>query len=382
MKIPYSHQTIDKDDIDAVVKVLRSKWLTQGPMVARFEHAFAKHCGAKYAVVFSSGTAALHAAYFAAGLQKGDTFITTPLTFCATSNAGLWQGAQPVFADVEWETGNIDPKEAEKKIIDMSASRRKKLKAIVAVDYGGIPARLDELKKIAHRHKVIFLEDAAHALGALYKGKEIGSIADMTMFSFHPVKSITTGEGGAIVTNNKAWYEKMIMFRSHGITKNPKLLKKKNEGKWYYEMQELGLNYRMTDMQAALGLSQLKNLPQFIAARRKIAERYVRAFRDNKNIILPKETPGSQSAWHLFPLRLANQRKRAFLFKKLQEAGIGVQAHYIPVHTLPYYKKLGYKKGICPNAENFYASEISIPIYPSLTTKEQNYIISQVKKFL
>lgn len=373
--IPYSHQTIGKDDIDAVIKVLKSDWLTQGPAIEQFERALAKYCETRYAVVFSHGTAALHAAFFAAGLQKGDEFITTPLTFSATSNAGVWQGAKPVFADIERETGNIDPKEVEKKIT-------RRTKAIVSVDYAGNPVDFHLLKKIARKHKLLFIDDAAHALGATYKGRKVGSIADMTMFSFHPVKSITTGEGGAIVTNNKEWYEKMVMFRSHGITKNPTLLKKKNEGKWYYEMQELGLNYRLTDIQAALGLSQLKKLPKFIAVRKKIAKRYFQAFRNEKNIILPRELPYGRSAWHLFPIRLVNPRKRAFVFKKLQDAGIGVQVHYIPVHTLSYYKKLGYKKGLCPNAERFYASEISIPIFPLLTIKEQKYIISHIKKFL
>ncbi|MDP2676850.1 MAG: UDP-4-amino-4,6-dideoxy-N-acetyl-beta-L-altrosamine transaminase [bacterium] len=378
--IPYSHQVIGEDDLRAVAKALRSDWLTQGPEVLRFEKALAKYSGARYAVAFSHGTAALHAAFFAAGLKRGDEFITTPLTFAATANAGVWQGAKPIFADVEWDTGNINPHEVEKKISNLPRSRRGKLKAIVAVDYSGVPVRLDEFKKMAHKHNLIFIEDAAHALGATYKGKKIGALADMTMFSFHPVKSITTGEGGAILTNNKEWYEKMLLFRNHGITKNPKLLKKKNQGKWYYEMQALGLNYRMTDMQASLGFSQLKKLTKFISARRVVAKRYMQAFRNEKNIILPYEASYGRSAWHLFPIRLVNPKKRPFVFKKLQEAGIGAQVHYIPVYLHPYYKKLGYKKGLCPNAERFYASEISIPIFPSLSIKEQNYIIKKIKE--
>lgn len=373
--IPYSHQTIRQDDIDAVVKVLKSDWLTQGSAIGQFEKALAKYSGARYAVAFSHGTAALHAAFFAAGLKKSDEFVTTPLTFAATANAGMWQGARPVFADIEWETGNIDPKGVEKQIT-------KRTKAIVAVDYAGFPARLGELKKLARKHKLIFIEDAAHALGSTYKGKKVGAIADMTMFSFHPVKSITTGEGGAILTNNKAWYEKMILFRNHGITKNPKLLKKKNQGKWYYEMQALGLNYRLTDIQAALGFSQLKKLSKFITARQKIAKRYFDSFKNVKEIILPKELSYGRSAWHLYPIRLVNLKKRAFVFKKLQEAGIGVQAHYIPVYLHPYYKKLGYKKGLCQNAERFYASGISIPIFPSLTLKDQKFIIQKILELI
>ncbi|MDP2669395.1 MAG: UDP-4-amino-4,6-dideoxy-N-acetyl-beta-L-altrosamine transaminase [bacterium] len=367
--IPYSHQSIDEDDIKAVVDVLKSDWLTQGPKVQEFENALAKKVGAKYAVVFSNGTAALEAAYFAADLKQGDEIITSPLTFAATANAALWQGAKVVFADIEADSGNIDPKKVEKKITS-------KTKAIVPVDYSGLPVRLDELKALAEKHKLLLIEDAAHALGAEYlstgsrQAKKVGSISDMTMLSFHPVKSITTGEGGAITTNRQDFYDKLLLYRGHGFKNG--------------EMQELAHNYRMTDIQAALGISQLKKLDKFIQARKKIAARYGEAFAGNKNLILPKEYEGASSSWHLYPLRLAGSPpaggagKRAEIFKKLRDAGIGVQVHYIPVYLHPYYQKLGYKAGLCPKAEAFYEAEISIPVFPDLTEKDQEFVIEKI----
>lgn len=371
--IPYSRQYITKDDLKAVERVLKSDWLTQGPVVEKFEKAIARYAGARFAVVFSSGTAALHAAYFAIGLKKGDEIITSSLTFAATANAALWQGARVVFVDIDAKTGNLDPKEVEKKIT-------LRTKAIVPVDYAGLPVELDEFKKIAKQHKLFLIEDAAHALGATYGGKKIGSISDMTMFSFHPVKSITTGEGGAIVTNHKDFYEKMLLFRSHGITKGSKKFLNKKRGDWYYEMQELGLNYRMTEMQAALGISQLKKLPAFLKSRKIIAARYQKEFEQRDKFIIPRENKNMQSAWHLYPLRLSAPyvKKRDEIFSKLRSAGIGVQVHYIPVYWHPYYRKLGYKKGLCPKAEEFFRSEISIPIFPTLSLKNQTYIINNI----
>ena len=367
--IPYSCQSIDEKDVKAIVEVLRSGWLTQGPKINEFERALAKYVGSRYAVSFSSGTAALQAAYFAAGIKKGDEVITSPLTFVATANAVLWQGARVVFADIDSKTGNIDPREVERKI-------SKKTKAIVPVDYAGLPAKLGELKKVARRHKLLLIEDAAHALGATYKGRKIGSIADMTIFSFHPVKSITTGEGGAITTNRKDLYERLLVFRNHGITKDKNKFKRKNPGDWYYEMHELGLNYRLTDIQAALGLSQLKKLPRFLWARRLIAKRYQRKLARIHGLILPKEPKSFRSSWHLYPIRLKTGRSvnRAEVFKKLHKVGIGVQVHYIPVYWHPYYKKLGYKKGLCPKAEEFYKTELSLPLFPALSKNQQDYV--------
>lgn len=373
--IPYSHQSIGKDDVDAVVKVLQSDYLTQGPAVSAFEKALAKKTGAAFAVAFSSGTAALEAAYAAAGIKKGDEVITSPLTFAATANAALWAGAKVVFADVEDDSGNIDPEEVEKKIT-------KKTKAIVPVDYGGLPARLDELKRIAAARRIALIEDAAHALGARYRGQRIGSLADMTMFSFHPVKSITTGEGGAIATNSRTFYEKMRAFREHGIVKDRSKFLRRDAGGWYSEMQTLGHNYRLTDIQSALGLSQLKKLDAFVSRRRALANRYETAFAENKHLIFPSEQNGVQSSWHLYPLRLrgALAERRAEIFKKLRERGIGVQVHYIPAYLHPYYQEAGYKKGLCPKAEAFYKAELSIPLFPDLSKKDQDFVIKTINK--
>lgn len=375
--IPYGHQSIDDSDIKAVVETLKSDWLTQGPKIQEFENALASYCGAKYAAVFSSGTAALHAAYFAAGLKKGDEFITTPLTFAATANAGLYLGAKPVFADIN-QDGNVSPREAEKKIT-------KKTKLISVVDYAGNPADLDAFKKIAKKNNLVLVEDACHALGATYKGKKIGSISDLTIFSFHPVKSITTGEGGAVLTNNRNYFEKLKLFRTHGITKDPKFLRETLEGDWHYEMQELGFNYRLTDIQAALGISQLKKLDRFMGARKEVVSRYQKAFSRYADVLeLPKEIKDGSSAWHLYPVRLkgALSGKRAEIFKKLRDAGVGVQVHYIPVHYHPYYKKFGSQQGNYPNAERFFQSAISLPIFPDLKLKDQKFVIQTVASFL
>lgn len=376
--IPYSTQSINEADIKAVVGVLRSGWLTQGPAVERFEKAVAKKVGAKFGVAFNSGTAALHAAYFAAGVRKGSEVIVPAVTFAATANAALYLGAKPIFVDSNLETGNMDGKKAAIKIT-------KKTKAIVPVDYGGRPADLKEFHTLAKKHKLIFIEDAAQALGAKYRSKPVGTQADMTMFSFHPVKSITTGEGGVIVTNNPVFNTKLKLFRSHGISKDAKTFVKRFHGAWYQEMQALGFNYRMPEMSAALGESQLKRLDSFIAKRRAAAKRYDTLFRDVPNLILPPaEHTYEKSAWHLYPIRLAPAiaHKRDAVFAKLREAGVGVQVHHFPVHLHVYYQKLGYKKGLCPHAEAFVASEISIPLFPGITHKQQLYVVSSLKKAL
>lgn len=375
--IPYSRQSIDKRDIAAIHKVLNSDWLTQGPKVREFEEALAKEIGAKFVVTFSSGTAALEAAYFSAGVKKGDEIITSPLTFAATANAALWTGAKVVFADVEKDTGNLDPKDVLKKVTART-------KAIVPVDYAGLPAKLNALRKIAKDCSAILIEDAAHSLGARYYGKNIGGIADMTMLSFHPVKSITTGEGGAVSTQNRMLYERLKLFREHGITKDPKKFLLKNQGGWYYEMQELGHNYRLTDIQATLGISQLGKLHSFITRRRSLAKRYHKAFSVHKDLIVPVESGNLQSSWHLYPLRLAGSavRRRAEIFKKLRESGIGVQVHYIPVYLHPFYRKLGYKRKSCPEAEAFYEAEISLPLFPELRSSDQKKVIKMVRKYV
>jgi perosamine synthetase len=374
--IPYSTQDVNDSDRKAVDKVLRSRFLTQGPAIDNFENSVAKSSNAKYAVAFTSGTAALHAAYFAAGIGKGDEVIIPALTFAATANAALYLEARPVFADIDLTTGLVNPKDVEKKIT-------KKTKAIVAVDYSGRPAPYKALRTLAKKHNLVLIDDGAHSLGATYEKKPIGTQADMTMFSFHPVKSITTGEGGVIVTNNEKYAKSMRQFRSHGITRDKADLVRVDEGPWYQEMQSLGYNYRMTDMQAALGVNQLKRLGSFVKKRQALARRYEKILAKVPGLIVPPaERANETSAWHLYPVRIADVINRRAIFESLRELGIGVQVHYLPVYRHPYYESLGYKKGLCPNAELFYAGEISIPLFPGLSKSDQDFVVTSLKKSL
>ena len=369
MYIPYGRQTVDEDDIKAVVEVLKSDFLTTGPAIAEFEKRVADYVGAKYAVAIANGTAALHAACFAAGIGEGDEVITTPITFAASSNCVLYCGGTPVFADIRPDTYNIDPDDIERKITDRT-------KAIIAVHFTGQPCEMEQIHEIARKHNLVVIEDGAHALGAEYKGKKVGSLSDMTTFSFHPVKHITTGEGGMIVTDNVKLYERLKLFRTHGITREEHLLKK-NDGPWYYEQLDLGYNYRITDFQCALGSSQLKKLPEFLKRRKEIAKKYDEAFAECEMIQIPYQKEGCQNAWHLYIIRVKNG-KRKEVFEKLREAGIGVNVHYIPVYQHPYYRKHGYAEVCCPNAEAYYNECISIPMYPALTEEEQNYVIQKI----
>lgn len=372
--IPYSKQSITDADVRAVVRTLRSAHLTQGPAIERFEKALAKHGGAKYAVAVSSGTAALHMAYHALGIGVGDEVIVPALTFAATANAALYCGATPVFADIDPDYGTMDARDVETKITART-------KAIVAVDYAGRPADLDELKALARKYNILFIEDGAQSLGASYRGKPVGAHA-VTMVSFHPVKSITTGEGGAILTNDVRLYKKMRTFRTHGITKDPAELTKKAPAAWYQEMQMLGFNYRITDIQAALGESQLKRLKRNVALRRRLAKKYDALLKNIPGLILPLvERQHEQSAWHLYPVRV-DPKKRDAIFTALRKKGIGVQVHYIPVYFHPYYEKLGYKKGICPRAERYSSSVISIPLFPTLTGAEQKRVVQALRQVL
>ena len=375
--IPYGKQFIDGEDISAVVEVLKSDFLTQGPKIEEFEKKLAEYCGAKYAVVFNSGTSALHGAYFALGLSKDDEFITTPITFVATSNAGLYLGAKPIFVDVEPNTGNIDVNKIKGKITN-------KTKLVSVVHYAGHPVDMEKVKRIADKYGLKIVEDACHALGAEYKGEKIGSCkySEATIFSFHPVKHITTGEGGAVLTNDKEIYEKLLMFRNHGITKNEGNFINSPDGNWYYEMQFIGYNYRMTDIQAALGISQLKKLDKFIEKRRKIAKIYNKAFKNNPYFDIPVEKDYVFHSYHLYTIRLKDKlvEKKKKIFEALRKEGVGVQVHYIPIYFHPYYKELGYKKGICKNAENFYKKEISLPIYPAMSKEDINFVIEKVWK--
>lgn len=376
-KLSYSHQCIEQDDVNSVVEVLKSDFLTQGPKVKEFEESLAAYCGAKFAVAFSSGTAALHAAYFAGGLSDNDQIITSPMTFLATSNAALFLGATPVFVDIEADTGNIEPALIEKTISD-------KTKAIVPIHFAGHPAELEKIAQIADKHRLLLIEDACHALGGRYKDTTIGDCrySDMAVFSFHPVKCITTGEGGAVVTNNEEFHKRLIMFRHHGVTKDYKNFKNssENRGDWYYEMQYLGYNYRLTDIHAALGISQLRKLDRFIQKRREIVEVYNKAFKNNNFFDLPVERSYVKSAWHLYPIKLKDNYKarKAEIFAKLRERGLGVQVHYIPINLQPYYQQLGYKRDSCPNAEDFYEREISIPLYQSMSTEDIDYVVRNI----
>ncbi|MGY4110329.1 UDP-4-amino-4,6-dideoxy-N-acetyl-beta-L-altrosamine transaminase [Aeribacillus sp. SP014] len=373
--LPYGRQWIDEDDIEAVIEVLKGSYLTTGPYLAKFEQAVAEYVGAKYAVAFSNGTAALHGACFAAGIGNGDEVITTPMTFAASANCVIYQGGTPIFSDIDEKTYNIDPNKIEEKISD-------KTKAIIPVDFTGQPAELDVILEIAKKHNLVVIEDAAHALGAVYKGKKVGSISDMTMFSFHPVKHITTGEGGIITTNNREYYDKLLQFRSHGITREKDKLNEFH-GPWYYEMQFLGYNYRMTDIQAALGTSQLKKVDKFVELRRKYVAMYNEAFKDIDEIITPFQHEDGQSSWHLYIIRLKLDKltaSRREIFEALQQQNIGVNVHYIPVHLQPYYQQLGYKKGICPNAEKLYEEMITLPLFPAMSEKDVHDVIKAVKR--
>ncbi len=367
--IPYGHQWIDEADVKEVVKALSSDWLTQGPKVEEFEKALAKYCGAKYAVAVSSGTTALYAAYNVAGIKLRDEIITTPLTFAATSNMAAILGAKPVFVDIESETLNIDPEKIDQKITS-------KTKAIVTVDFAGHPADYDKILKVAKKHNLLVIEDACHALGAVYKNKRVGSLTDMAILSFHPVKNITTGEGGAILTNNKNFYEKLKIFRHHGT------VKKSEKGKWYYKIENPGFNCRITDFQCALGTSQLKKIGKFLKRRKKIVSEYNKAFKNIKKIILPVEKNYAKSAWHIYPVQI-NGLNRRKVFETLQKKGIGCQVHYMPLHLHPFYKKkFGYKKGDFPRAEKYYERAITLPLYPKMTNKDVQYVIKSVKKII
>lgn len=368
--IPYGRQTIEEDDIQAVVDVLRSDYLTTGPKIAEFEKMVADYVGAKYAVAISNGTSALHAACFAAGIQPGDEVITTPLTFAASANCVLYCGGTPVFADVDPKTYNIDPEDIRRKITD-------KTKAIIAVHLAGQPCDMDEIHKIAKEHDLLVIEDGAHALGSVYKGKKVGTLSDMTTFSFHPVKPITTGEGGMIVTDNEQFYQKMMLFRSHGITREENLMTR-NDGPWFYQQLDLGYNYRITDIQCALGCSQMKKLDRFLARRKQIVARYNEAFADCENIVTPYQLPETESGWHLYIVQVKNCDRRE-IFEALREHGIAVNVHYIPVYLHPYYQEHGYKDVHCRNAEEVYSHIISLPLYPTLTEEQQQYVIETLK---
>src|SRR3989344_5842332 len=363
--IPYGRQSIDNDDIKAVVNVLRSDWLTQGPAVKQFEELLAKYCNAKYAVPVSTGTASLHLAYLAADLSAGDEVITTPNTFAATSNMLLAVGAKPIFCDIRLDNYNLDETKIEKLVTS-------KTKAIVPVHFGGHPCNMDKILSMAKKHSLLVIEDACHALGASFKNEKVGGIGDMSVFSFHPVKSITTGEGGAILTNNPKFYKKLAHLRTHGITKD--------EG-GFNVMTALGYNYRITDIQTALGISQLKKLDKFVKARQKIFDIYKKELAGVKEVFTPSLAKNSVSSNHLFVIRTKDPTKRNPLANFLKQNGIGVNFHYPTVYSHPYYRKNGYKDVKLANADLYHNSCITLPLYVTLEKSQIKYICNKIKEF-
>jgi perosamine synthetase len=375
--LPYGRQSIDESDIQAVVETLRSDWLTTGPKVPEFEEAMAGWVGAKYAVSFSSGTAALHAGAFAAGLQPGDEAITSPLTFAATANCVLYQGATPVFADVAEDTLNLDPELVAKRITART-------KAILPVDYAGHPADLDSILRLAERHGLTVIEDACHALGAEYRRRRVGSVAHMTVFSFHPVKHLTTGEGGMVTTDNAIFADTLRHFRNHGISSDAR--QRQSAGQWHYEMVLLGFNYRLSDIACALGLQQMKKLERGLARRRQIAARYAVELRNMPGVLPPRTRQDVDPAWHLYPIRLDSTRLaagRAEVFRALRAENIGVNVHYVPVHRHPYYRdRFGYKGGEYPVAEAAYECLISLPMFYGMTDGDIEDVVHALDKVL
>lgn len=375
-KLFYGHQYIDEADIQAVVDVLKSDFLTCGPKIDELEKKLCQITGAKYAVVCSNGTAALHIACQAAGVGAGDEVITTPITFAASANCALYCGARPVFADINEKTYNIDP-------VKVKELTNERTRAVVAVDFTGQSVELDALLSHCRKNHLVLIEDGAHVIGTRYNGKYNGSIADMTTLSFHPVKTVTGGEGGAVLTNSEEYYQKLLLYRTHGITKDPLQMEHEPDGPWYYEQTALGMNYRMTDMQAALVISQLDKLPMFSKRRKEIVKAYNEAFSKLPQIIVQKEIPESDTTRHLYILRLdLSQLKidRKHFFEALYAENICCNVHYIPTYYFPYYEKLGYKRGICPKAEKLYEEIISLPLYYAMTDEDVQDVIDAVTR--
>ena len=378
--IPYGRQHINEEDIKTVVETLMSDFLTQGPKIKEFEDAFAQYIGSKYAVAVANGTAALHLCALALDIQPGDKVITAPITFAASANCIRYVGGEVVFADIDPKTYLLDPIKVEE---ILQGSPTGTFKAIIPVDFAGRSADMEAFQKLAQKHECKIIEDACHAPGGFLKtstGNTIncgdGQLADMAIFSFHPVKHIACGEGGMITTNDEALFKRLMLLRTHGITKDADLLHE-NHGAWYYEMQELGYNYRLSDMQAALGLSQLNRAEQGLKRRRTIAKKYAQAF-NNKDYILGQSGVVQGHAYHLYIIEVED---RAGLYQHLREHNIFAQVHYIPVHTMPYYKQFGWKSGDFPFAEKYYEHGLSLPMFPTLTEEEQQYVIESINQY-
>lgn len=374
MSIPYGRQSVNDDDIAAVVEALRSDWLTMGPMVSSFEAAIAERAGTTDAVAVSSGTAALHAAYAATGITQGDEVITSPMTFVATAGTAVMQGAKIVFADIQPDTGNIDPE-------SVSALITPRTRVVSAVDYAGHPADLDELVDIAHSNDALLLEDAAHSIASLYRGRPVGSIADITTFSFFPTKNLTTAEGGAVVSTEDRLLDRARKFRMHGLVRDRAQQRYPDEGPWHQEVHEFGLNYRLPDVLSALGTSQLTRLTAFKERRAKIFARYVDELSNVAELVLPTLRDYVDPMWHLFPIRVLDGQRRR-VFDHLRENGVLVQVNYIPVYWHPVFEDLGYRRGMCPVAEQFYSEEISLPMYSALSEPDQERVIDTLRAAL
>lgn len=378
-RIYYGRQWISEEDIEAVAKVLRGDLITCGPKVSEMERHLETYLGVRHAVVVCNGTAALHCACIAANIGPGDEVITTPLTFAASANCVFYCGGTPVFADVDPETYNISPKSIREHIT-------KKTKAVIAVDYTGQAVCHREIREICDEFGLLFIEDAAHAIGTCYEGKKVGSLADLTCFSFHPVKTITAGEGGAVTTNNEELYQRLVLAHAHGIThEEEKMEEAPHEGIWYYEQLSLGYNYRMTDFQAALLNSQLKKLEAFKTRRKEIVEIYDRSFAETPELIVQKEIPESDTCRHLYVIQLNLEKlscTRREFFDAMSAEGIQCQVHYVPVYWFPYYRHLGYRKGLCPVAEEIYKGIMSIPLYPQMTDQDVEDAVTAVKKVI
>lgn len=374
--LPYAHQTIEEDDVQAVVAALRSDWLTTGPAVEAFERAVASAVESRHAVAVNSGTAALHAAVFSAGIGPGDEVITSPLTFAASANAVLYLGGTPIFADIRPDTLNVDPAEIEARITQ-------KTRAVLPVDFAGQPCDLDALGHLAHARGLTMIEDAAHALGASHKGHPVGAIADLTTFSFHPAKLITTGEGGMVTTNRDDLAARLRRFRNHGLETD--FRERTERGAPYSLMVDLGYNYRLSDLQCALGVSQLSKLEPLLKRRELIAERYAGALGGMELVKIPAVLPDCRHAWHIFPILLEIQRlsaPRDTVLAALRAEGIGAAVHYVPAYWHPYYKALGYRRGLCPRAEAAYERLLTLPLFPGMTDADVNDVLTALRKVL
>jgi dTDP-4-amino-4,6-dideoxygalactose transaminase len=368
--LSYGKHSISEEDVAAVSSVLRGDWLTTGPTVELFERALTEYSGARHATTTTSGTAALHVAYAAAGVKPGDEVITTPMTFVATASSAMVLGAKIVFADVEPDTGNIDPN----CVAELVTS---KTRAIAAVDYAGHPADMDSLRKIADRADAFLIEDAAHSIGSTYHGRKVGSLADFTTLSFFPTKNMTTAEGGAVLTMDRSLGQRAATFHNIGLVRASDQLRYRDEGPWHQEVHSLGLNYRLPDVLCALGLNQLKRLVKFKASRKEIFARYNRAFSELEGVRTPTCRENIDPMWHLYPLRVHASRRRE-MFERLRAAGIGVQVNYLPVYWHPLFEDMGYLRGMCPIAEKYYSEEISLPMFAGLSTSDQDRVISNI----